>query len=277
MEPVFSLAYLTAVPLSPPEAISLAADLGYGCVGLRVAPAVPGGDYSPLIGDAVLRRETRARLAATGVAVFDVEILRLGAGVDLAGFAPIFDLCGDLGARAVLVAGDDPDEARLTDAYARLCAMARPYGVTADLEFMPWTAVKDATSAHRIVAAAGQPNGGILVDALHAARSSTTLADLAALPAEWIHYIQLCDAPADIPTTVEGLLHTARSGRLLPGDGGIDLAGLLRALPAGRPISLELPNPAEKARRGVRAWAAAALDGARRVVQRAGTGEETGS
>ena len=36
----------------------------------------------------------------------------------------------ELGARAVLVAGDDPDEARLTANYARLCEVMQPYGMT---------------------------------------------------------------------------------------------------------------------------------------------------
>ncbi len=44
MSRVYSLAYLTSAPLPPPEAISLAAQLGYGAVGLRALPAAPGGD-----------------------------------------------------------------------------------------------------------------------------------------------------------------------------------------------------------------------------------------
>jgi sugar phosphate isomerase/epimerase len=37
------------------------------------------------------------------------------------------------------------------------------------------------------------------------------------------------------------LLHQARAERLMPGDGGLDLAGILRALPADLPIGLEIP------------------------------------
>jgi sugar phosphate isomerase/epimerase len=38
------------------------------------------------------------------------------------------------------------------------------------------------------------------------------------------------------------LLHAAVSERLFPGDGAIDLVGLLRALPRGIPIALEIPT-----------------------------------
>ncbi len=108
----------------------------------------------------------------------------------------------------------------------RCAQAAAPFGLSADLEFMPWTKVPDARTALRVVLGAAQPNGGVLVDALHVARSATSLADLAAIPRERLHYAQICDAPAEVPSTVEGLIHAARCERLLPGDGGIDLAGI---------------------------------------------------
>ena len=76
--PTLSLAYLTSASLSPPDSISLAAELDYQAVGLRALPVAPGADFSPLIEDAGLLRETIARMEATGVGVFDVEIVRLG-------------------------------------------------------------------------------------------------------------------------------------------------------------------------------------------------------
>ncbi|MFG1292319.1 sugar phosphate isomerase/epimerase family protein [Xanthobacter versatilis] len=266
MEPVYSLAYLTSAPLDAPDAVLLAHRLGYGAVGLRALPAAPGGEVNPLLHDPAAERETRARLADTGVTLFDMEIVRIGPDFRVEDVAAFLDLCGRLSARAVLVAGDDPDEARLIQSYAAFCAAARPYGLTADLEFMPWTHVPDAKTALRIVTAAGAPNGGILVDALHTARSATTLADLAAIPRHLLHYAQMCDAPAEVPATTEGLIHTARAERLLPGDGGIDLAGMFSVLPRDLPISLELPNVTEKPRLGIEEWARLALERARRVV-----------
>lgn len=266
MARTYSLAYLTAAPLAAPDAVSLAAKLGYGAVGLRALPSAPGGIFDPLIGDRALLRETRRRLVDTGVFVFDVEIIRLGADFSVGAVLPFLEVCAELGAKAVLVAGDDRDEARLTASYAAFCEAAAPFGVTGDLEFMAWTAVKDAKSALRIVTAAGQPNGGILVDTLHAGRSTTTLDDLAAIPGKFLHYAQICDATPGTHFTDAELIHTARQARLLPGEGSIDIAGMFSVLPANLPVSIELPNDATKDEIGVEEWARRGLETAKAVI-----------
>ena len=99
----------------------------------------PGAAFSLLIEDAGLLRETISHIKATGVAVFDVEIVRLGPNFDPETVWPFLETCQKLDAKAVLVAGDDPDEARLTASFATFCEAAAPYGLTGDLEFMPWT------------------------------------------------------------------------------------------------------------------------------------------
>jgi sugar phosphate isomerase/epimerase len=264
----YSLAYLTSAPLDVLAAIDLAATTGYTAVGLRIAPAAPGGDFSPLIQQPAVLKAVVARLKATGVSVFDVEIVRLAANFDAEALKPFLDTCGALGAKAILVAGDDPDEGRLTASYAAFCEAALPYGLTADLEFMPFTQVKNANAALRIVSNAAQSNSGILVDALHAARSATSLADLAALPRHLLHYVQICDAPAGIPAMESELIHTARNARLLPGHGGIDLRTMFATLPSNVPVSIEIPNDVLKAERGVAAWCADAIIAAKAVLER---------
>jgi len=275
MTPIYSLAYLTSTPLAPPDAVVLADKLGYQAIGVRITPAAPGGDFSPLTNDPVMLRETIRRIDDTGIPVFDVEIARLGSDFKPNHFAAFLDAAGRLKARAILVAGDDPDESRLTDSFAKFCQAAAPYGLTADLEFMPWTAVKNANAALRIVSTAGEPNGRVLVDALHVARSATTLDDIASLPRHVLSYAQLCDAPAGIPATHEELIHTARCARLLPGDGEIDLKGLVRALPADLPLSLEIPNDEWLPKLGAEEWSRRALAAARRIVAEAAEGRTT--
>jgi sugar phosphate isomerase/epimerase len=262
----YSLAYLTSVPLSPADALSLAGKLGYRYTGVRIAPASPGGDFHPLATDAAMLRETIARMGDSGAAVFDVELVRLAADFKVTAFTPFLETCGALGARAILVAGDDPDEGRLTASFAAFCDAAANYGLTADLEFMPWTKVPNARAALRVVSSAARPNGRILVDTLHAGRSATTLADIAAIPPEMLSYVQLCDAPGEIPLTHEGLIHTARCARLLPGEGGIDLVGMLSQLPADLPISLEIPNEERLPALGAEEWGRQALAAAKSVV-----------
>jgi sugar phosphate isomerase/epimerase len=137
---------------------------------------------------------------------------------------------------------------------------------------MPWTAVRHARDALEVVNRAGRPsNAGILVDALHVARSDTTLADLAALPRDLLHYAQICDAPlanAQGSTTlsVDDMIHTARCERLLPGEGEIDLRSLFDALPADLPISVEVPHHVRARAVGDLAWSGQALAATRALL-----------
>lgn len=237
-----SLAFLTVPELTPPQAVAVAARAGYSHVGLRLLPASPGGTAWPLMNDAPLLRQTIADVKAAGIGVFDLEIIRLNAESDPDSYKAFFDVGAQLGAKAVLVAGDDPDRARMTANYARLCEVALPYGLTMDLEFMPWTTVPDVPAAIDIVTKAHQPNAGILVDALHYDRAHGTTAQLDQLKREWLHYAQLCDGPAEHPATTEEMIRTAREARMFPGEGGIDLLPILRHLPRDLPISLEVPT-----------------------------------
>lgn len=263
----YSLAYLTAPHASVSRAITLAASLGYGFVGLRLQPNAPGAPHQPLLGNAALLREARARLDDSGVGVFDLEIIRIGEAFDPGVYLPLLEAGAALGARAVLVAGDDANEERLAQNYARLCELMRPYHLSADLEFMPWTGVKHAQAALRVVQRAGTPqNAGVLVDALHFGRSASTLQDIAALPAGLLHYAQICDAPAGQHFSTEAMIQTAREARMLPGEGSIDVRGLFAALPQSLPVSVEIPDFKRAAVLGEQAWAAAALAACKRVL-----------
>jgi sugar phosphate isomerase/epimerase len=259
MSRIYSLAYLTAASLSPPDAARLAGKLGYDALGLRIAAVAPGGSFAPLIEDAALLAETKRALQEAGVGVFDVEIVRLGSGFTVESVRPFLECCAALGAKAVLVAGDDPDEGRLVESFAAFAAAAAPYGLGADLEFMPWTKVPDAKTAVRVVKRAGADNGRVLVDALHLARSGDTLAEIAAISHARLGYAQICDGPVAPPATTEGLIHAARHDRWLPGDGDFDLVGLFAALPPRLPVSVEVPNDAGIAEFGQEEWARQAL------------------
>jgi sugar phosphate isomerase/epimerase len=265
---IYSLAYLSSHRCTPAEAIAVAAKTGYSFVGLRLWPNAAGAPQQHLLGQPEALRETLAAQRDTGVGVFDLEIIRIGEQFDPHTWDALYDAGAALKAKAILVAGDDTNEARLTDNFARLCEVMKPFGMTADLEFMPWTAVKDANAALRIVQGAGSPaNAGILVDALHVGRSTTTLADIRALPRELLHYAQICDAQASLHFTTEQMIHTARCERLLPGDGSIDVQGLFDALPADLPVSVEVVNFGREANTSVLDWAAECLAKSRPFVE----------
>jgi sugar phosphate isomerase/epimerase len=270
MARIFSLAHLTLLDLPPAELIAVAARTGYQKVGLRLLPSSPGGAAYPLTRDPRGLQDTLARMRDTGVGVFDLEIIRLDAGFRASDYLPFFELAAQLGAKALVVAGDDADESRLIQSFAALCEASALFGLSADLEFMPWTKVPNARTALRIVTGAAQPNGGVLVDALHFARSATSLADIAGIPRHRLHYAQICDAPPEIPTTTEGLIHTARCQRLLPGEGGIDLRGLFASLPDNVPVSVEIPNEKRAPGLGAEEWARQALMASTTTLARLG-------
>ena len=264
----YSLAYLSSYRCTPAQAIQVAAQTGYQYVGLRLWPNAPGAPQQHLLGQPQALREALAAQNDTGVGVFDLEIIRINAQFDPHTWDALYDVGAQLQAKAILVAGDDTNEARLTENYARLCEVMQPFGMTADLEFMPWTAVKDAKSALRIVRNASSPsNAGILVDALHFGRSTTTLDDIRAIPRELLHYAQICDAEAGLNFTTEQMVHTARCERLLPGDGNIDVKGLFAALPADLPVSVEVVNFGREALTPPADWAAECLAQSRPFVE----------
>ena len=236
-----SLSALTVLELTPPQMVECAARAGYDFVGLRLVPATDTEVRHEIVGATPLRRETLAALKDTGIGVLDAEILRLKPDTSVADYEPMLETAATLGARYVLVAGNDPDEARTAERLASLCDLAKPYGLSPSLEPMPWTDAKDIVQGARIVKAAGRANTGLIVDPIHFDRAGSSTKTLRELPREWFGYVQFCDAPAERPADLDTLLYQARAERMIPGEGGIDLAGILRALPDGLPLSIEVP------------------------------------
>jgi hypothetical protein len=98
----FSLAHLSALTLSPQEMVEVAAHCGYGYVGLRLLPVTATEPKYPLIQDRQMLRETRARIAQSGVGVLDIELARLTPEVDVASFEPMLATGAELGARHLI-------------------------------------------------------------------------------------------------------------------------------------------------------------------------------
>jgi sugar phosphate isomerase/epimerase len=235
-----SLAHLSELDLPPDALAEVAARAGFASIGIRTIPAVPGGAAYPL--DTVAARAAlRRRLRDTGVSVLYIEMIALAPGLRPADHHAALEIGAELGATRLAVSGNDTDRALLADQFATLCDLARPLGISVDLEFMPFRAVATLADALGVVEAADRPNGHVLVDALHVFRSRTPLAEIAATAARRIGTVQLCDAPAIAPTGAEALATEARTARMLPGQGGLDLRALIAALPDGIPLGLEIP------------------------------------
>ena len=188
-----------------------------------------------------MMRETKAALADTGLRVSDIEFVKITPEINVAALESFIAAGASLGARHVITAPYDQDHARLSDNLAGIASLAEGYGLSALLEFFPWTTVPDLETAAKVVDAASCPNVGILIDTLHFDRSDSSLSQIGSIPTHWLPMVHLCDAPAGKPTAIDGLLHTARAERLPPGEGCIDIASILKAMPGNTNISLEVP------------------------------------
>jgi sugar phosphate isomerase/epimerase len=248
-----TLAPLGFLELDPPTFVSVAGAAAFRSVGLRVAPAVPGGIHHPLATGGAELRETALRLGDTGVGVLQVELVSLHRASDLARMRPLLETGAALGATRVVACGDDPDLSATAARLAELADLAAEYGIAVDLEFMPFRALASLEQALAVVAAAGRDDVVVMVDALHLARSGGTPAEVAAADPRRLAVLQLCDAPRDAPPA-ELLADEARCGRLLPGDGELSLAALVAAMPPAALFAAEVPlagtgwTPLERAR-----------------------------
>lgn len=236
MKRALGLAALTVLELPHEEQVSVAAHAGYSHVGLRLVPVAGQPFQHP-----VDIRAIKARLADTGMRVLDVEVFRLTAETQLDAYEPAIAAAAELGAAHLLVHGADPDAARLANTFTRLCDLAARYRLVANLEPMPWVDVSNVEKALAILRAAGRANSGLLVDAIHFYRAGDRLEHLRSVPREYLHYAQFCDARRERPSDLQEIIRQARADRLMPGEGGLDLAGLVRTLPAELPLSLEIP------------------------------------
>ena len=266
----FSLAHLTVLDASPLELIEIAHRAGYNYVGLRLTPVAKGEEVYPLLTDLALQRDVKSLLAATGISILDIELIRLGRDDEPEDYLEVLEVSADLGASHLLCQTPDADRARAADRFAKLCELAEPFGLTADLEFPTWTETATLNDAIRIVEQAGMENGSILVDTLHFARSDSTLRRLAKVSREWFHFAQLCDADATIPDSVDGLIHTARCDRRFLGEGGINVREIVNAIPVV-PYSLEIPNDRLRTSLGNEEYARRALETARHYLAQSAT------
>lgn len=209
-----SLAALTLLDVPPPEQVRIAARTGFTHVGLRLLPATPADPDYDILGDTPAVRATLSALMETGIRVSDVEIVRLTPGFTLDDRLQRFmETAARLGAGQVLVAGNDDNLQRSADNLAILAAAGRPYGLTMNLEPMPWTQLRTIADAQAMIAASGREDIGILVDALHFWRAGESLAALSSLPAHHLNYMQLCDGAAQRPESEQELIRQARSAQ----------------------------------------------------------------
>ena len=244
MKQEFSLAHLTVLGCAPPEMIYIAARAGYDYVSIRpIYMGLPGEPNYALAEKRELLRQTEAALKSTGVRLHDIELARIFDGVDVSSYLPAMQVAAELGGKAVLSSIWSGEREYYIEKFAELCDLARPLGLTVDLEYVPVAAVRDLAGAVDVLRTIDRPNAGLMVDMHHVHRARDNPAALDDLPREWFHFAHLCDAPAEIPTDRQEMIRIMREARLYVGEGGIDIAAILEHVPPCV-YSIELPNKA---------------------------------
>lgn len=210
------------------------------------AAARGGFDYGgmwiePTQWDDTTTRAVAALMRETGVRLLDVEVVWLKPGPPDPDHMRMVDIAAELGAPNVLCVSSDPDLGATRDKLSMLMEHGNTLGIRINLEFGLFTEVKTLHQARSLLNEIDSPAAALLIDSLHWQRSGGTLADIAAIPARWLSYLQLCDAPmpgAD-PADPQGILNEAIDGRVPMGHGGLPLGAIVDLLPQGLPIAIE--------------------------------------
>jgi len=240
----YSLAHLTVLSLTPPQVIDVAARTGYRYASLRMTRVTSAEPLYDLAHDRALMKDTKARLDDTGIDVLDVELFRMDPKLGPDDFEAELHATAELGASNIIAQLPDPDRERATERFARLCDLAKPLGIFVNLEFPHWTETGTLAEATKVLRAVNRSNAAILIDMLHMARSGSGCDELRKLPRDWLRFAHVCDAEKQVPSTIDAIIRTARDERLFPGEGTIDVRGILACLPDDIPYSLEIPRVA---------------------------------
>lgn len=237
----FSLAHLTVLGCAPPEMVYIAARAGYDFVSFRpIYMGLPGEPNYALAENREMLRQTKRALAETGIKLHDIELARI-CDVDVRTYLPALEIAAELGGRSVLSSIWTADKSAYLAKFAELCGLAKQFGLTVDLEYVPVARIANLADAIDTLQTVHCENAGLMIDTHHFHRAGDKVEALDAVPREWFHFAHICDAPAQIPHEREELIRVMREARLYCGEGGIDVAAILNRLPE-IPYSIELPH-----------------------------------
>ncbi len=238
----YSLAYLTVLGCPPPEQIYIAGRAGYDYASLRpISLGLPGEPDFSLRPGSEMMRNVKTAMAETGVGILDIELARVVEGMDMAKYEAACEAAAELGAKHLLTSIWTEDRAFYVEKFGEVCDLALRYGMTADLEYVPIAGVRNLAAALDVLNAVGRDNMGLMIDIHHFHRAHDSVEELARVPREYFHFCHLCDAPAEIPTDQDEMRRILREARSYLGEGGIDVASILDAMPEIA-CSIELPN-----------------------------------
>lgn len=269
-----SLAYLTIPGTDPVTQIKIAKEAGYDSVSLRtISMHLPGEPEFVMEKDAALFESVKAALKEYDMPIMDIELARVRPDLDINEYRPAFEKAAELGATDVLGSIWTRDRAWYTETAGKVADMAAEFGLCYNIEFLPWAGVRNLQEAITLIDDINRSNAFIMLDTLHAGRAGVTADELKRTPGKYFRFIHLCDGPAGpegdpVLDNIKDdlMLYTAREARFYPGEGAMDIAGMLKAMPE-IPLSIELPNLKEMEARGAAGHAARCIETAKAYLK----------
>jgi sugar phosphate isomerase/epimerase len=241
----------------------MAAECGYDYVSMRQIylglPEEPDYDLSK---NKKLMTETKAVFDDTGIQLLDIELARIFDDMDVKKYEPAMATAAELGGKHVLSSIWTLNREYAIERFAEVCDLAQQYGLTVELEYVPIAGVRTLGTTVDVLRKVNRRNAGILIDIHHFHRAQDDPKELEKLPGEWFHMAHICDAPSEIPTEQAEMVRILREARSYVGEGGIDIASILNAMPVV-PYSIELPNLERVAEFGYQEHARRCLKSAR--------------
>lgn len=268
MKRKFSLAHLTVLQWTPPEMIYNARIIGYDYVGIRnIYMGLPGEPNYDLSKRDRLYKLTKTAIEDTGVKINDIELAKIEKGRDVLSYEPAFEVAAELGVTNVISSIWTDDKDYYLDQFAKLCDLAKQYGLFVNLEFVTWADVKNLKEAKEVINTVKRDNAGYLIDTLHFYRSKVGLSELDDIPECKFRMVHICDGPGEIPTSKEDLVTVGREGRYYVGEGVIPIYDIVKKMGADVVLSLELPNAQKVRDYGYTEHARRCLETARRYFE----------
>ncbi len=240
-----SITPLTVSTLTPPQFLRCAAQAGFGRVAMRILQGSPRNrpDNLPMLVSGADRiSELCSILDGEGLVVSELEFILLDTETAVKEYRPFLEMGAALGGRYIAAGATDPELSRAAEKLHDLCQMARECGVKVLIEFVRYSTVRTLQDAVALIKASGADDAGILLDTFHFYCAGNQPEDILAYPASLFPYVQLSDVPASRPQDLKEIIRQAREDRLNPGQGQIDLPGIVGNLPPNLPVSIEVPN-----------------------------------
>lgn len=238
---IFALAPTTLPEAAPLDYVSAAAGAGYDAIGLRTnqSPALP---FSPIVGDAPLIREIKRILSDTGLTVMDIFSFYLEPDTDSETFRAGMELGAEFGGRFALIMSTDPDWPRLCDGFAKTVEIAAEYGLICAIEPSVTRPLASHRQSEQLILDSGCPTAVLCVDPLNLVRAGEGAKEITAMEPRLFPFAQLTDGfvdPGGFDAAMLGKMSPNR--RAMMGKGDLPVGDILDALPAGIPLSVEIP------------------------------------